>query len=74
MIETCFQVLPDRGQVRALRSALRAPRNASSLLIGRGHRVPSRGASYRRTRPFASTDYFRICMMKAARARADGVK
>lgn len=38
MIETCFQVLPGRGQVRALRAALRAPWNASSLLIGR-HRA-----------------------------------
>lgn len=35
MIETCFQVLPGRGQVRALRAALRPPWNASSLLIGR---------------------------------------
>jgi len=35
VIETCFQVLPSRGQVRTLRAALRAPWNASSLLIGR---------------------------------------
>lgn len=40
MIETCFQVLPGRGQVRALRAALRPPWNASSLLIGR-HSDPS---------------------------------
>lgn len=40
MIETCFQVLSGRGQVRALRAALRPPWNASSLLIGR-HRAPA---------------------------------
>lgn len=54
MIETCFQVLPDRGQVRALRAALRPPWNASSLLIGRHWTALSLSVSLSLTHIFSS--------------------